>query len=345
MDKVRIGFVGVGGMGQCAHLRNYLTIQDCEVVALTELRPKLAATVAQRYGVRGVYSSDREMLKNERLDAIVAIQQYKAHGQLLPRLLQSRLPVLIEKPLAHSLEAGEKIVSSLRGNKLYVGYHKRSDPATLWAKRQMDTWKTSREFGALKYIRVTMPPGDWSACGFTSLVTTDEHVPPLDLDPAPAGIDAAKENAYDAFVNYYIHQINLIRFLLDENYRVTYADPSGVFLAGSSDSGVAIALEMAPYRTTIDWQEVAFIAFEKGWIKIELPAPLVIDQPGRVMVYEDKGDGAEPRTTSPTLPHIHAMRQQAVHFIAAVRGEKTPLCEAPEALEDLRIARQYIDLH
>ena len=33
MAAVRIGFVGVGGMGQCAHLRNYVTVPDCEGLA------------------------------------------------------------------------------------------------------------------------------------------------------------------------------------------------------------------------------------------------------------------------------------------------------------------------
>jgi len=32
MDKVRIGFVGVGTMGQCAHLKNYAVLPDCEVI-------------------------------------------------------------------------------------------------------------------------------------------------------------------------------------------------------------------------------------------------------------------------------------------------------------------------
>lgn len=35
--KVRIGFVGVGGMGQAAHLRQYVQMPECEVVALAEV--------------------------------------------------------------------------------------------------------------------------------------------------------------------------------------------------------------------------------------------------------------------------------------------------------------------
>jgi hypothetical protein len=48
-SKPKIGFVGVGGMGQAAHLRHYATLPECEVVALAELRPKLGEAVARRW--------------------------------------------------------------------------------------------------------------------------------------------------------------------------------------------------------------------------------------------------------------------------------------------------------
>jgi predicted dehydrogenase len=101
---------------------------------------------------------------------------------------------------------------------------------------------------------------------------------------------------------------------------------------------------MAPYQTTIDWQESALVAFEKGYVKIDLPAPVASNRPGRVEVYRDPGDGATPTLTVPTLPWIHAMRQQAMNFVAAIRGEREPRCTAQEALEDLKVAKQYTDL-
>lgn len=42
-------------MGQCAHLKNYVTVPDCEVVAIAELRSKMAQKVAAKYGVPHVY--------------------------------------------------------------------------------------------------------------------------------------------------------------------------------------------------------------------------------------------------------------------------------------------------
>jgi hypothetical protein len=36
------------------------------------------------------------------------------------------------------------------------------------------------------------------------------------------------------------------------------------------------------------------------------------------------------------------MQQQAANFVAAVRGEIEPPCKAEEALEDLKVAREYL---
>ncbi len=344
MRKVRIGFVGVGRMGQCAHLRSYVTIPDCEVVAIAELRKELAAAVASRYGVPRVYHDHNEMISNEELDGIVASQPYQRHGALAPELYKAGVPVFTEKPLANSVEAGEKIVAALResGVKHYVGYHKRSDPATVYAKERIDRLKKTGELGGMRYVRITMPPGDWIQEGFVNLVETDEKVPELPADPPAAEMDEAARRSYGGFLNYFSHQTNLMRHLLCEDYEVAYVEPSRVLMVVRSESGIAGALEMAPYRTSVDWQEEAFVGFERGYIRIELPAPLALNRPGRVTMMRDPGEEGFPETTVPQLPWIDAMRQQAMFFVKATRGERTPLCEAEEALKDLKIGRDYI---
>lgn len=341
-EKVRVGVVGAGQMGQCAHLRSYASLDECEVVALAELRPELARRVAAKYEVPAVYADHREMLESAEVDAIVASQQFQRHGSLLPELLATGLPVFCEKPLAGTIEAGEKIAAAESGGWLMVGYHKRSDPATMYAKARIEHLKDSGELGAMTYVRILMPAGDWIAGGFFDLIRTNEPPPQGDLDPPAADMDAETFEEYTKFVNYYIHQINLLAHLFGEPYEVTHADPGGILMVARSRSGVCGAIEMSPYRTSVGWQESALVCFERGYVKLELPAPLAINRPGRVEVLS--APGAEPQTTVPHLPPVHAMRQQAKNFIAAVRGERTPMTTAAEALEDLRVARQYIRL-
>lgn len=348
MDKeiVRIGFVGVGNMGQCAHLVNYAALEECEVVAIAEIREELGIKVAARYGVPRVYSSHTEMLAQENLDGIVASQPFDRHGVLVPDLLRAGVPIFTEKPLAASVQIGEQIAAAVQASGTWhmVGYHKRSDPATMCAKEEIERLKTTGELGKLTYVRILMPAGDWIAGGFNDLIRVPGSYPEVQRDPPPPDMDRETYKAYTTFVNYYIHQVNLLRHLLGEPYEVTYADPSGVLLVGQSASGVACTIEMSPYCTSVDWQESALVCFEHGTVKLDLPAPLARNRPGRVELLRDPGGGAVSETVVPQFPWIHAMRQQAIGFCAAIRGERRPPCEAREALEDLRVARAYIRL-
>ncbi|HYF51870.1 MAG TPA: Gfo/Idh/MocA family oxidoreductase, partial [Planctomycetota bacterium] len=346
MSRVRVGFIGVGGMGQMAHLSNYAALADkCQVVALAEARPGLGQLVATRYGVPHVFKDHKELLAKADVDCIVASQPYTRHSILVPDVLERKLPVFTEKPLCLTVEEGEKLVALGEKHKVLhmVGYHKRSDPATQYAVGVIDEWKASGEFGKMRYVRVTMPPGDWIGGMDRPLDSSEPYPQNLEWEKPPAEFDKKIGDEYNAFVNYYIHQVNAIRFLLREPYKVTYADPSRVLMACQSDSGVCATLEMAPYQSSIDWHETFFVAFEKGYVKVELPAPLARQRAGRVTVFRDNGKGT-PTVTEPVLPMKSAMRCQAENFLAAVRGERAAPCVAREALEDLKIARDYTRL-
>jgi len=341
--------VGVGSMGQSAHLRNYASpalTDECEVVALAEIRPRLAREVAARYGIPRVYSNHEELLAKEKLDAIVASQPFTRHGVLVPELAMAGIPIFTEKPIASSIETGEKIIAALEKNKTWVmvGYHKRSDPATIYARKAIEELKASKEIGKMRYVRITMPPGDWLAGGFNDLLNSDEAMEKLESDPSPSDMDAATAKDYWEFVNYYIHQVNLLRHLLGEDYSVSYADPAKILLVAHSASGIPATIEMAPYNSDTDWHESALIGFDSGYVKLELPAPLTYNRAGTVEIYKAPGRGVAPTLLKPSLPWMHAMRNQALNFIRAVNGEAPAPCLAPEALADLKIARDYIRL-
>ncbi len=343
MNKLKIGFVGSGYMGQNAHMFNYANLEEqCEIVALAEPRPVLAEKVAGRYGIPHIYTNHVELLKNEKLDAIVASQPYRRHSILIPDILKAGVPVFTEKPLTLTVEEGEKLVKlgAEKGVLHMVGYHKRSDPAMEYAKTLIEEWKQSGEFGKLNYVRMSMPPGDWVG-GADRPLSSDEPTGESEWEAPPAGMTAEQAKQYDIFVNFYIHQVNAIRFVLGEPYKFSFADPTGTLLVGESESGRCVTLEMAAYVTTIEWNESILIAFEKGFIRVDLPAPLARQLAGKVTVMRDNGQSI-PTITQPIMPNTGAMRQQAINFLAAIRGDRPAPCVAKEALEDLKIARDYI---
>ena len=117
------------GLTAAGQLKNYVTLPDRDVTAIAEMRQGLAKKVAARYGVPRAYASAEEMLAQERLDGIVAAQPFTRHGMLIPELLKARVPLFTEKPLAGSVEVGERLLVALAASWTWhmVGYHKRSD--------------------------------------------------------------------------------------------------------------------------------------------------------------------------------------------------------------------------
>ena len=98
-----------------------------------------------------------------------------------------------------------------------IAYHKRSDPATMFAKAEIDKLKQSGELGKLRYVRITMPPGDWIASGQfinagdardleegAGLLTFKRELRELDTRAAALAreVDAAATAAKDARTRY-----------------------------------------------------------------------------------------------------------------------------------------------
>ena len=193
--KMRIGFVGVGGMGQCAHLRNYVTVPDCEVVAIAELRRELGRKVAAALRRPAVYADHEEMLAKEKLDGIVASQPFTRHGVLLPELLKAGDPG-VHREAAGRLDRGgredprRRCKAAARGTWSATTSAATRPPCT--PRRRSTGCKATGELGKLRYVRILMPAGDWVASGFTDLIRSDEPMPaagrairrPRDMDEA-----------------------------------------------------------------------------------------------------------------------------------------------------------------
>ncbi len=340
MQKVKLGFIGLGHMGQLAHLHNYLQLPDmCEIVSVCDVKINQATQIAARYGIPKVTADYHELLADKEIDAVVCIQYFENNIVLVPDILRAGKHVMTEKPLCVFPENGDKLVQIAKetGKIHMVGNHKRSDPAVEYAMDIIKKWKQSGEMGKMTYIRLSMPPGNWRKDADMPFMTneTPGFVPP---EPAPRGIDESTRNKTIWFVNYYIHQVNLMRYLLGEDYQLTSAGKH--FFSAESESGVECILELEPYSTSVDWQEHAMVCFEKGWIKIDLAAPLAMQLAGTVTIYENRGWDSFIKV--PMLPNVSAMRNQAKNFLLAVTGQRPAPCPSSEAVKDLRIAADYL---
>ncbi|MBL8994023.1 MAG: Gfo/Idh/MocA family oxidoreductase, partial [Spirochaetia bacterium] len=112
--KMRIGFIGAGKQAQSAHVRNYAMLPDCEMVAIADLDEDLAQRVAARWNIPKAYANATDMVAKEKLDGLVVTLQPGVQGRILPDLLASKIPIAAEKPLAGTLEDGEKVEAAVR---------------------------------------------------------------------------------------------------------------------------------------------------------------------------------------------------------------------------------------
>jgi predicted dehydrogenase len=344
-DKVRIGFVGAGFMGQLAHIRSYALLRDeCELVALAEPRKRTAELVAERYGIGRVYNDHRELLEAEQLDGIVAAQKFRHHAALLPELYAQVRHLFTEKPLALSAATGERLAGLAResGCVHMLGYQRRSDPATVEAKRLVDKWKESGELGSLRYLRFCFTDGDWTG-NAQGLIDAGEEPPPFPAEEPPAELAGDEEAlwALSIGVDTLVHPLNLLRHLVGEQYRLVFVHATGRLCVFESDSGVPLTIEVSPYRRSVGYDEDLLVAFERGYVRLA-PAPsLAVNRAGRVEVYSDPG-GTPPQSFVPELPWIDPQQAQAANFLRVCRDEIPPITDAAEAVEDLRLVADIV---
>jgi len=140
MEKVKIGYVGCGFMAQKVHIPNFVSIPECELVALAEVRRELGRKVQNRYGIPKLYSDHTELANDPEIEAIAVSADFALQGEIAKDLLRAGKHVFMEKPMAVSIEQAEAIVAASKesGKKLMVGYMKRYDAGNEIVKSSID---------------------------------------------------------------------------------------------------------------------------------------------------------------------------------------------------------------
>ena len=141
-----------------------------------------------------------------------------------------------------------------------------------------------------------------------------------------------------------IHQVNLLRYLIGEDYQVAYVDARSSLLVATSDSGAPCTLEMASYGLRHKWEESYRICFERGRIDLQLPAPMGRQRAGDVTIYTHSGFGDEdaPQEIRPIIPQRWAFLEQARHFVHCLKTGNPTIAPASDAVKDLEVSEQYI---
>ncbi len=114
---IRVAIVGTGNISQ-AHIAGYLQFPKlCKIVALVDIVPQKAAEKAQRYQLDcEVFDEHQQILGRSDIDLIDICTPPYVHAQIAINALNSGKNVLVEKPMAASLEECDQMMNAARAS-------------------------------------------------------------------------------------------------------------------------------------------------------------------------------------------------------------------------------------
>ncbi|ELZ07869.1 Gfo/Idh/MocA family protein [Natrialba aegyptia] len=123
---IRVGVIGVGSMGK-NHARVYNELPGVELVGVADHDASVAKQVAAEYGTAAL---DSETLCR-RCDAVTVAVPTQVHYETVSTCLDAGVHVLVEKPIARTVEEGRALAEQARdaGLVLQVGHIERFNPA------------------------------------------------------------------------------------------------------------------------------------------------------------------------------------------------------------------------
>jgi len=306
---IRVAVIGVGHVGQ-HHARLYRELPGAELVAVCDTDAARAAAVAAREG--GEAATDFRGLLG-RVEAVSVAVPTVLHYAVAGAFLEAGADVLVEKPIAESLEEAEALVATARrtGRILQVGHVERFNGGVRALTALV------REPGFIECHRL----GPFAGRGTDVDVVRDLMIHDIDI--------------ILSLVRSPVVQVQAVGVPVISD-RVDIANARLQFASGCIANVTASRVSAERLRKLRVFQRDTYLALDYATQEVTcyrrlLPPP---GAPGtelpRIVREEVAVDKAEP------------LRLELESFLAAVRTRTCPVVSGEEALEALRIAGQIL---
>jgi predicted dehydrogenase len=271
---LRYAIIGAGMMGQ-EHIRNIALLPDAYVSAIVEPNDDMAAKAVQTAIEAGIRAPERYMdidalLQSEKADALIVVSPNDTHFDMMQKLLQTNLPILLEKPSATNADQAWSLVKSAenRAAPVWVAMEYRYMPPVA---RIIDEVRNGT-IGKTKMISIVEhrfpflnKVGSWNRFNARTGGTMVEkccHF--FDLMRLITGSEAVRiygSGAQD--VNFF-----------DENYDGHKPDIlDNAFVIVDFESGVRASLDLCMFAEGSYWQEQVSVVGDTGKVEAFVPGP------------------------------------------------------------------------
>jgi predicted dehydrogenase len=129
------------------HARVYADMPEVELVAVADVDGEAVDTCCQKYHCAG-YRDYLTLLEEAQPDAVTIAVPTVDHLEVALEAIGRGIDVLIEKPIAFTLEEGQAIIDAAAdaGTRLMVGHIERFNPAVLALKARLEAGELGRVF-------------------------------------------------------------------------------------------------------------------------------------------------------------------------------------------------------
>jgi predicted dehydrogenase len=310
-QPLKIGVIGVGNMGQ-HHTRVLSLLKDVELIGVSDVNVERGLDIASKYRVR-FFENYLEMLSH--VEAVCIAVPTRLHYQVGLDCLQAGVHVLIEKPIAASIQEAELLVNAAAQYNciLQVGHIERFNPAFQELSKVLKT----EELLAIEAHRMS----PYSQRANDVSVVLDLMIHDLDLLLELAGspvikLSAAGSRASDSgYLDYVTATLNFA---------------NGIVATVTSSKVTHCKIRRIAAHCKNSLTEADFLNNEI-LIHRQTTANYTTDY-GQVLYRQD---GLIEKVYTSNIEPLHA---ELEHFVGCVRGGNQPSVGGEQALKALRLA-------
>ncbi len=327
MNQVKIAVVGVGALGQ-HHARILSTMPDVQLVGVVDSREQQGREIAAKHGTQWFASTAQILPLVE--GVIIAVPTIYHQDVGLP-FVEAGIPVLMEKPLANSLEAARALqrMAAFRRSILQVGHVERFNPAFELLQKKIDRPLYIRAQRVSPYTFRSMDIG----------VVHDLMIHDIDLVLALTGESIASVDAFGA-VAFGPHEDMAVARLRTSSGII--ADITASRMSPVADRTIQVFSASGcvtadlNQRTVSCWQPVAPLAANPGLVHDVIaatPDPLTL-----------KNEVFTKWITNETLqaPTVDALTAELSDFVRCIKTNSRPRVSGDDAVKALEVADRVL---
>lgn len=340
MSFLNIGWIGSGFVGQVAHLNLYEDIELAKIKALSELRERLGKKVIVKNNIPKFYKDYDEMIKNERLDAIILIVNRNHTAYHAKRILKKKINLFTEKPQAPTYDEAKTLVNLATKNKLTYacGLMRRHDEGIKYAKVLIEKFKKSKEFGNLIGADFfCFAGGDYCNIG-NYLKTNEPKINKILSKKFPKWLNPKFGKYYEEFLNVFIHDIDLITYLLGKKSILKK-------LEFNKNKMSHLLLEVDGSPVTFRWRNIQAnqwyegfsIYFEKGSIDVEMQPAFLKNVSSKVIINKYGKGGLLNKKILENFSFRWSFYNQHIDFLNCIKNKTNPISACEETLVSMKL--------